>query len=90
MIDIETLSTLYMKKFPNQVINVETYNAGAFIAFPHTVTEKDIERIAGKKSIRSLIEHSLDLNAILNEIKEIKSSVTNNDKLCYDELKLYL
>ena len=90
MIDIETLSILYMKKFPNQIINVETYNAGSFILFPYTVTAKDIEQIAGRKSIKNLIEHSLECDSILKEIKEIKLSINNNDNECRTELELYL
>lgn len=49
-------------------------------------TDKEIEDICRTKSIKSLIEHEIDMQEINKNIVSIKNDIINNDNICFNEL----
>ena len=71
------------------MINFDRYDVTnkKWITVQASVEEDDIRNTCQKKSIQALVEHKINTNKLVQQIKDVKQDINNNDQLCLTEIK---
>lgn len=71
-------------------VEIENYNleSNNWKKELRNITEKDITEVCSKRNIRNLIETSIDLTKIENDVSTSKKSIINTDNECYAYVKV--
>jgi hypothetical protein len=83
----DVIKEFQKNSFPDVQTEVYWPDKKEWRAYPRAIQEKDVREVCSKKTIRALLEVQLDLNKVMNDIKDMKNSVDNNDQECLNELK---
>ena len=96
--DLKSISTIddIVNEFKKQAnipnVNCQKLDPNSGKAHPdsRTIKEEDVRSVCNKKSIKQLIEVSIDFNKIQSDINIIKTNIKANNTECLNELKTLL
>lgn len=88
MATIDDIITQFNKN-TYQPVQLETFDTknNVWQQYTKSITEQDVRDVCSRKSIKQLIEVSIDFQKINQKISDTKTSIQNNDQECFQYLQ---
>lgn len=90
--DLNSIISYYQQYSTQTSVVLEKYDMDNdnWIAYNENISNKDIEKVYAKKSIKALVEIDIDLQQIDNDINAQKKKVNNTKQDCFKHLQTYI